>query len=967
MKLLTYLSVSLRQARRNLRIRTKLAFAFSLLLGLIALLIFLYFPHRMERQALQAVAERAQSIGVMTAFSVEAGLYFEDIVAVEEAAQVARQNIDLVYLVITDPTGQIWTAFNPAKAGQAQSLDLTSGPISDDGTVYRFATPILADSVTIGHVYLGLSLEGIQTSLQETRTAVGWGSLILFLVGIGCVFVVSMIITRPLGRITKVTQRIAKGDLTQRVHLNSGDEVGQLARSFNGMVKRLEAVHQDLESTNTNLEAQKEELKQEVTKHEHTQTALREAKEEAESATQAKSEFVASMSHEIRTPLNGVIGMTGFLMETPLSEEQSEYARVIQTSGETLLSLINDILDFSKIEAGQLTLEEHPFDVRTCVEESLDLVAVRAAQKGLELAYVIEDGVPATISSDVTRIRQVLVNFLGNAIKFTEQGEVVVSLSSTVEEGNHHTLHFMVRDTGIGVPEDRMHRLFKSFSQVDASTTRRFGGTGLGLAISKRLTEALGGSVWVESQEGVGSTFHFTIKARAVASTGRRLLQGQQPALAGRRVLVVDDNATNQRILSGQVRSWGMTPTCAASGGEALSLIRDGASFDVALLDMQMPEMDGRRLAEALAERCPRLPLVLCSSIGRQPDLPKELFAACLTKPIKQAQLYRTLVQVLGNPSLAPVRASQKATPVPEPSEVALRILVAEDNPVNQKVALMLLKRLGYRADVAANGIEALQAVRQIPYDVVLMDVRMPEMDGLEATRRIVAEWPDEQNRPCVVALTADVTRSKQEECKAAGMKGFLTKPVDRDQLAYVIEQCVKRKAAQAASQRQAATSVPPQSSVDKKTSAPVLPRLKEMVGDDNPDLLLELLASYLEDLPAYLEQMASALASGDIKTVGAVAHTLKSSSALMDAHKLSDLCRDLEACCDRGITLDALAVKVAQVQKESTRAQQDLTVIASSLQADLAPAAASRSAAASPAHLPSHPSFPKTAWTERA
>ncbi|MGI9175614.1 MAG: response regulator, partial [Rhodothermales bacterium] len=453
----------------------------------------------------------------------------------------------------------------------------------------------------------------------------------------------------------------------------------------------------------------------------------------------------------------------------------------------------------------------------------------------------------------------------------------------------------------------------------------------------------------------------------AAASTGRRLLQGQQPALAGRRVLIVDDNATNQRILSGQVRSWGMTPTCAASGGEALSLIRDGVSFDVALLDMQMPEMDGQRLAEALAERCPRLPLVLCSSIGHQPDLPKDLFAASLTKPIKQAQLYRTLVQVLGDPSLAPVRASQKVTPVLEPDEMALRILVAEDNPVNQKVALMLLKRLGYRADVAANGIEALQAVRQIPYDVVLMDVRMPEMDGLEATRRIVAEWPDEQNRPCVVALTADVTRSKQEECKAAGMKGFLTKPVDRDQLAYVIEQCVKRKAARATAQRQAATPESSESSVDTETSAPVLPRLKEMVRDDNPDLLLELLVSYLEDLPSYLEQMASALASGDTATVGAVAHTLKSSSALMDADKLSDLCRDLEACCDRGITLDALAVKVAQVQKESRRAQQHLTAIAGSLQSNPAPAAAPQNAATPPARPMPHPSFPKTAWTERA
>ena len=966
MKPLMYLLVSLRRGRRNIRIQTKLAVAFSLLLGLIALLIFLYFPRKMEQQALQVVAARAQSIGTMTAFSAEAGLYFEDIATVEEAAQVARQNTDLVYLLIMDRRERVWVAFNPAEAEQAQFFNLARGPVSNDGSIYRLVTPVLADGATIGHVYLGLSLAGIQTSLQETRTAVGWGSLILFLAGIGCVFVVSTLITRPLGRITKVTQRIAEGDLTQRVHLDSGDEVGRLARAFNRMVKRLEAVHQDLASTNINLEARQEELKLEVAEHERTQAALREAKEEAESATQAKSEFVASMSHEIRTPLNGVIGMTSFLMETALSEEQSEYARIIQTSGETLLSLINDILDFSKIEAGQLTLEEHSFDVRTCIEESLDLVAARAAEKGLELAYIIEDGVPATIKSDVTRIRQVLVNFLGNAIKFTEQGEVVVSVQSTPEGENGHLLHFMVRDTGIGIPSDRMDRLFKSFSQVDASTTRRFGGTGLGLAISKRLTEALGGMVWVESEENVGSTFHFTIKAQAAASTGRRLLQGQQPALAGRRVLIVDDNATNQRILSGQVRSWGMTPTCADSGAEALALVRDGMPFDVALLDMQMPEMDGQHLAAALADRRPHLPLVLCSSIGRQPDLPEELFAAALTKPIKQAQLYRRLVRVLERPDPAPVRVLHDAASIPEPDEVALRILVAEDNPVNQKVALMLLKRLGYRADIAANGLEALEALRRIPYDVVLMDVRMPEMDGLEATRRIVAEWPDEENRPCVVALTADVTRSKQEECKAAGMKGFLTKPVDRDQLAYVIEQCVKKKATRSTPQREPASPASAEVSGDAAKSDPALTRLKQMVGDDNPALLLELLGAYLEDLPSYLAQMADALASGEAETVGSVAHTLKSSSALMGAQSFSNLCRDLEAFCDQGATPDALAVKVSQVQEEGSHVRQLLTAISDDLQAQLTPARASREAVA-PAHTARYPNFAKTDSTERA
>ena len=626
-----------------------------------------------------------------------------------------------------------------------------------------------------------------------------------------------------------------------------------------------------------------------VTTRKQVEAELHRAKEAAEAASRLKSEFLATMSHEICTPLNGVIGMTGLLLDAELAAEPRECAEMVRRSGEALLMIINDILDFSKIEANKLTLEHSDFDLRVMVEDVLELLAERACSKGLELAYVLDEGLSPWVSGDPGRVRQVLTNLMGNAVKFTEHGEVVVHIALAEDTADDVLLHMAVTDTGIGIPRDAQDRLFQAFSQADSSTTRKYGGTGLGLAISKRLVELMGGTIGVESTQGKGSTFWFTVrlgKRLPPAEVGGRDLTVLQDV----RVLCVDDHPTSRMVLESQLRAMGMRVDGVADGPSALDCLRTAQQspdpYAVAIVDAHLADTGGRAVAQAI-KADPTLAtvrLILLTSVGyrkQREEAPQAQWSAYLPKPIRHAQLSDCMAMVLGHPSTPSTSRLTSSLVLRDPlAPTPSRVLVVEDNVINQKVAVRLLERLGCRVDVAANGREAVTLLTQLTYDMILMDCQMPEMDGFAATAAIrQREMSTGQHVP-IIAMTANAMQGDRERCLAAGMDGYLAKPIMADALYAIIAACRPTEEVSAVE-----VPVPP---MDLAAAL--------ALADRDHDLLAELMAVLQVESPGLLATMHTAIRDGDAHQLERTAHSLKGALSAVAATPTTGLAQQLEA-----------------------------------------------------------------------
>jgi signal transduction histidine kinase/DNA-binding response OmpR family regulator len=698
--------------------------------------------------------------------------------------------------------------------------------------------------------------------------------------------------------LTQAAEQLGRGEVPPAAAWTRIAEVHQLSQVLHDSGRQLQADAQALHEANETLEARVQQRTAE----------LAASREEALAAARAKAAFLATMSHEIRTPLNGVVGMSTLLAETPLDAEQRDYLQTIRLSSDQLLAVINDVLDFSKIESGKLELELEPLGVRAAVEEACDIAAPRAREKGLELIVdVPEEGpgaVPQAIAGDVTRLRQVLINLVNNAVKFTPRGEVAVHVRKLRDEPDGDcVVEFRVSDTGIGIPPDRAGALFEAFTQVDASTTRKYGGTGLGLAICKRLVQLMGGEIGVESTPGEGSTFWFTLRARATQLPAA-IDVVQAAVLSGRSVLVVDDHATNVRILRRQLELWGMEVATCASGVEALEWASGHPVPHVVITDMHMPEMDGVALARALKSRpgWRDLPIVLLTS-GFMPSAADsaDLFTARLLKPARQGQLFETLVR-----AVAPEGASAVARPARDEKKHAV-ILVADDNAVNLKVACAMVARLGYEWRTALDGREAIEAVARAKeegwrYGAILMDVNMPDVDGLEATRQIHARWPGES--PPIIALTAGASAEDRARCEAAGMDDYLTKPLHVSALAQSLERWVVQPQG---AQREAATAPAAHASAGE---APLMDfsRLEEFREFDDEDLSTtkEVIALFLADTPPRLAAMQTAVAAGDAVSLTKAAHALKGGASNVGAKAIQQHADALEAASRESMPEDA-------------------------------------------------------------